>query len=169
MPTLKTLVPIAVTLAYVVSMLFVGFVWNPLYSPQGDFNLVFKYGVGAKNELNTFRGTYTKDMVIDPSITIRLTLSKQELSQIYQKMVEIEFFSLPESFPDRPNYHVTPSTDYYLKVENASRTKEVGWNTNSQLDSNVEEGLYELVELIRSFVEQKPQYRLLPPARGGYL
>ena len=169
MPTLKTLVPIAVTLAYVVSMLFVGFVWNPLYSPRGDFNLVFKYGVGAKNELNTFRGMYTKDMVIDHSITIRLTLSQQELAQIHQKMADIDFFNLPESFPQRSDYFVTPSSDYYLKVQNGSRTKEVSWNSNSQLDANVEEGLCELVELIRSIVDQKLEYKILPPARGGYL
>ena len=28
------------------------------------FNLIFKYGVGAKNELNTYNGTYTQDMVL---------------------------------------------------------------------------------------------------------
>jgi hypothetical protein len=150
-------------------MLFVGFVWNPIYLPQGDFNLIFKYGVAAKNELNTFRAMFTKDMVSDPSITIRLTLSKQELAQIYHKMVEIDFFNYPNSFPLRQDYFVTPSSDYYLKVENGSTTKEVSWSSNSQLDANVDKGLHETVELIRSIVEQKLEYKILPPARSAYL
>jgi hypothetical protein len=150
-------------------MVFVGFVWNPLYLPQGDFNLIFKYGVGEKNELNTFRGTFTKDMVIDPSIKIRLTLSKQELAEIYQKMIEIDFFNLPESFPDRPDYFVTPRTDYYLKVQNGSLTKEVSWNTNSQLDADIDKNLHELVDLIGSIIEQKLEYKILPRPRGAYL
>ena len=36
---------------------------------SSSFNLDFKYGVGSRNELNTFTGKYTKDMVADPSIT----------------------------------------------------------------------------------------------------
>jgi len=39
---------------------------------DSNFNLIFKYGVGAKNEFNTFKGTYTKDMVMDPSVTVNL-------------------------------------------------------------------------------------------------
>ena len=45
----------------------------PLITPPSipsSFNLISKYGVRAKNELNTFEGTYTKDMVMDPSITV---------------------------------------------------------------------------------------------------
>ncbi len=43
-----------------------------------DFNIIFRYGVGAKNELDTFNGTYTWDMVVDPSITVNLSLSNKE-------------------------------------------------------------------------------------------
>ena len=63
----------------------------PTPSPS-SFNLIFKYGVRARNELNTFNGTYTKDMVMDPSITVNLSLSKEELDRIYQKMIKIDFF-----------------------------------------------------------------------------
>ena len=65
---------------------------------QSGFNLIFRYGVGARNELNTFKGTYTRDMVQDPSITIPLSLTKDDLDKIYQKMVEIDFFSYPDEF-----------------------------------------------------------------------
>ena len=42
---------------------------------ESDFNFIFKYGVSGRNTLDTFKGTYTKDMVLDPAITIELTLS----------------------------------------------------------------------------------------------
>jgi hypothetical protein len=138
-------------------------------SPKNDFNLLFKYGVGAKNGLNTFEGTYTKDMVLDPPITIKLTLSDAELEQIRQKMIEIGFFDYPENFPLRTDFEVTPRTDYYIRVENGSSVKEVSWNSNSMLENNVQDNLLQLVDLIRSIAEQKPEYKALPPARGAYL
>ena len=48
--------------------------------------------------LDTFKGTYTKDMVMDPSITVPLSLSEEEMDRIYQKMVEIDFFNYPDKF-----------------------------------------------------------------------
>ncbi len=60
---------------------------------ESNFNLIFKYGIFAKNELNTFDGTYTKDMVQDPSITVELSLSEEELDSIYEKMAECRFSS----------------------------------------------------------------------------
>jgi len=139
-------------------------------SPQkNDFNLLFRYGVGAKNELNTFEGTYTKDMVLDPPITVSLTLSEEELAQIRQKMIAIDFFNYPEGFPLRTDFFVTPRTDYYIEVENGSIVKEVSWNTNSMLENKVQDNLGQLIDCITSIVEQKPEFKALPPARGGYL
>ena len=62
------------------------------------FNLEFRYGVMAGNILDTFEGTYTKDMVTDLPITVELSLSDEEKETIYQKMVEIDFFDYPEEF-----------------------------------------------------------------------
>jgi hypothetical protein len=48
-------------------------------------------GVGAKNELNTFDQTFTKDMVMDPSVTVKMKLSDNELNSIYQKINNLNF------------------------------------------------------------------------------
>ena len=60
-----------------------------------DFDLIFKYGVGAKNELNTYNGTYVKDMVTAPSVTTNLSLTIEEKRQILQRIAEIGFFTYP--------------------------------------------------------------------------
>ncbi len=65
---------------------------------DSTFNLIFKYGVDAKNILNTFEGTYTKDMIPDPPIATKLSLTREELDTIYKKMVDIDFFSYPDVF-----------------------------------------------------------------------
>jgi len=154
-----------------VLVIFVGSLENSSSSsPRNDFNfnLLFRYGVGAKNELNTFEDTYTKDMVVDPSVTIRLVLSDAELEQIGQKMVEMGFFDYPEEFPLRTDVLITPRMDYYIKVANASIVKEVSWTSNSMLENSVQNSLFQLVDLIRGIIEQKPEYESLPSARGGY-
>ncbi len=138
-------------------------------SQESDFNLLFRYGVGAKNELNTFEGTYTKDMVIDTPITTGLILSEEELEQIRQKMIEIDFFNYPEDFPPRLDRIVTPCTDYFIRVENGSIVKEINWNTNSMLESDIQDNLWQLVGCIIDIVEQRPEYKALPPAKGAYL
>src|SRR4030067_1505684 len=93
---------------------------------ESGFNLIFKYGIGAKNELDTFQGIYTKDMVMDPSITIPLPLSREEKDRIYQKMVEIDFFNYPGKFSitvpaGERSAIVTPFSSYYFKVQFDSR------------------------------------------------
>jgi len=140
----------------------------PYDSSQNPVNILFRFGVEARNELDTFNGTFTKDLVIDGTITRRLTLSEGELKQIEQKLVDINFFDLPESFPPHTNRFVTPEDDYYLSVQKGTTVKTVSWNTNSMMDSITEQKLQELTALIQSMIESNPEYRMLPPANGAY-
>jgi hypothetical protein len=137
-------------------------------SSQNVINIIFKYGVGAKNELNTFNGTYTRDMVVDPSITIWMILSQEELRQIQQKIAEIDLFSFPDSFPLNPSRFVTPEVDYYIKVQNGTQVKEITWSDNSLMESNVQNSLDQLVNFLISMIQQKPEYKALPTPRSAY-
>lgn len=144
-------------------------------TPGGsNLNLIFKYGVGAKNELNTFQGTYTKDMVMDPATTVNLSLSNDELARIYQKMVEIDFFGYPANFSvSVPSGEavgmVTPYSSYYFKVEYDSKVKELWWDDNITNEDEKAEKLRELINLIIGIIESKEEYKELPSPRGGYL
>jgi hypothetical protein len=143
-------------------------------SEESDFNLVFKYGVTAGNELNTFEGTYTKDMVMDPPITVELSLSEEEKQIIYQKMVEIDFFSYPDEFsvsvpPDEPISIVTPYASYYFKVEYNSEIKELSWKDEIVKEDEKADKLRGLIKFIRDIVESKEEYQELPEPTSGYL
>jgi hypothetical protein len=67
----------------------------------GDFGFVLAYGVTARNVLDTFAGTFTKDLVVDPSVTTDLGFSSGELERLYRRMVEIDIVDYPRDFrPD---------------------------------------------------------------------
>jgi len=139
-----------------------------------NFNMIFKYGIGARNELNTFDGTYTKDMIMDPPITVELSLSKQELDRIYQKMIEINFFGYPDQFsvsvpPWQSGGLATPHCSYYFRVEYDSKVKELSWEDNITNPDKRADKLRELITLIRDIIESKEEYKQLPPPRGGYI
>jgi hypothetical protein len=143
-------------------------------SAKPGFNLIFKYGVTAKNELDTFKGTYTKDMVTDPSIAVELRLSEEEMNSIYQKMVEIDFFSYPEAFKVTvPSGEligmVTPFSSYYFTVEYDSQMKKLHWADDVTNPDEKAAKLRELIKLIKSIIESREEYKKLPEAKSGYL
>lgn len=153
----------------------------PITPSESNFNLIFAYGVEAKNKLDTFKGIYTRDMVVDPSITVNLYLSKNELDRIYQKMVEINFFDYPDNFsvsvPPEEAGTLTPYSSYYFRVKHDSKIKELWWDDNKfRMEGNnitykdeKAEKLKELIELIRNIIESKEEYTKLPTPRGGYV
>jgi hypothetical protein len=141
---------------------------------EAGFNFIFKYGVTGRNTLDTFQGTFTKDMVTDPAITIDFTLTAEEMDSINQKMVEIDFFSYPDIFsvtvPEgETKTEVSPYATYYFKVEYDGKTKELLWNDKYVNSDAQADKLKELIYLIRDIIEMKPEYMVLPEPSSGYL
>jgi hypothetical protein len=137
---------------------------NPPAGEPTNFNLIFKYGVGAKNELNTFNQTYTKDMVMDPSVTVKMKLSDAELNSIYQKLNDLKLFN--ESTEPKGNMMVTPCSSYYLKVQINSEQKELSWDN---CRGKISDKFQQFSNYIIQIIESKEEYKNLPTSRGGYL
>ncbi len=142
-------------------------------APSG-IDLIFKYGITARNTLDTFQGTFTKDMIMDPAITIELALSEEEMDSIYQKMVEIDFFNYPDKFSvDVPEgeikTEVAPYSTYFFRVEYDGKTKELLWHDKITNSDEKADKLKELISLIRNIIESKEEYKALPEPSGGYL
>ena len=141
---------------------------------KSDFNFIFKYGVTGRNTLDTLQGTFTKDMVMDAAITIKLTLSGEEMDSIYQKMVEIDFFSYPDKFSvDVPEgelkTEVSPYATYFFRVTYGAKTKELLWHDKLTNSDEKADKLKELINFIRNIIESREEYKNLPEARSGYL
>ena len=92
-----------------------------------DFDFVLRYGVGVKNVLDTAAGTFTKDMVTQPAVTTDLSLTSDELKQVYEWLREIDFWEYPEDLNSSgqgtgsaTTMSVTPSTGYEVAVSGTS-------------------------------------------------
>lgn len=140
-----------------------------------QFKMIFEYGVEAKNKLDTFNGTFTKDMISCSPITVNLTLTPEELNKIYQKMIETNFFDYPDKFVDSNHYKpvvsaVTPFYSYYFKVEyDGGKIKELSWNDDTEYVDENGAKLHELIQLITGIISTKDAYKQLPEPCGGYL
>jgi hypothetical protein len=105
---------------------------SPCPSQQSNFAIRFEYGSCDANVLDTFNGTYTRDMIIEPKITIALQLSDSQVVAIYQKMIEIRFFDYPGIFsiPTPKNglvRIVMPATQDCITVRNGELNKSLFW------------------------------------------
>jgi hypothetical protein len=144
------------------------------HEANGNFNFVFKYGVSGGNTLDTFQGTYTRDMILDPAVTINLTLTTGEMNSIYQKMLEIDFFNYPDKFSvhvsdNETKTEVAPYSTYFFRVEYNGKTKELLWHEKYVNTDPPADKLKELINFIKSIIESKNRYKALPKPSGGYL
>lgn len=143
-------------------------------SPQSrNFNLEFSYGVNARNVLNTFDNTYTKDLVMDGTTTVHFVLSDSELDLISSKISEMGFFSYPDTFvvtqEDSLIQHLSPSPTYVFHVRSNSTVKDLYWSDSIVSQDSGAVKLRGLITLIEDIIESNQKYSQLPPARGAYL
>lgn len=110
-----------------------------------DFNFVFNYGVNAKNQLDTAKGQFIKDMVSEPSITTNLKLSDEEMNTIYSEMRKINILDYPDKFNPKSNTSQTPFDTYSIKIIIDGKEKSINWK-----DENVSESK-EAVQLRKLF------------------
>jgi len=139
-----------------------GDTYNPTY--PDTFNFIFKYGVNAKNELNTFDQTYTKDMIVDPSITIKFQLTENELTNIYHKMNNLKLFNKYEIIEEEITMTVTPCSSYYLKVQINYTEKELSWD-----DCQGRNKFQEFTDYVIEIIKSKEEYKNLPEPKSGYI
>jgi hypothetical protein len=145
-----------------------------------DFDVVFKYGVKGpnpepRNALDTLRNTFTRDMVMDPPVTIRLRLTQGDLEAIRGKMEEIGFYDYPRGFrvnisPGEVVGEVTPFSSYHVKVYSRGvLVKELYWDDEIFNWDERAYALRELFSLVIEIIESKPEVKRMPQPRAGYL
>jgi hypothetical protein len=142
-------------------------------TPQDrSVNLTFKFGIGARNELNTFNDTFTKDLILDGTVATTLVLSGSDFDSIESRLLHIDIYSYPDTFvalrTDTVAF-ISPHPTYVLKLTRYSETKELFWEDSLISSDPQATRLRQALEFIRTLIEAKPEYRQLPQARGGYL
>ena len=134
--------------------------------------LVFAFGFGAKNILDTEAGTFTADMILASPITVPMTLTQEEMARIARKVEEIDFFSYPESYvtpDDGRGGRGEPHDTYIFRIATSRGTKVVEWEDGLFNDDQRAAMLRDLAGLIKEIIMAKPEYKRLPSPEGGYL
>ena len=145
-----------------------------------DFGFILFFGplMPSRNVLDTFSGTFSKDMVVDSNITADLRLSPQQLEEVYRRMVDIGIEDYPRVFkpdPDPPEnsgsvqYDDPFSTSYLLRLRAGGRELMVEWEDHSQPSHSPEAtALRTLLDDMARMIESREEYKQLPPANGAY-
>ena len=144
------------------------------------FNFKFKYGVNAKNAIDTFNNTYTKDLVLDGTTTIDFTLTDEEKKSIVDNMFELDVFNYPTEF--KKYFDVTPMSTFILELEYKGERKTLSWTSENIPHKKINAtkyvkndetkhiiGLVKLSEKIKDIIHNKSEYKELPESQGGYL
>ena len=125
---------------------------------------------GFLDELNTFRGTFTKDLVVDGSITVTFWLSKADQEAILSKAEQLSFFGLPDRIPSLSGVAILPDpSPDRLRIRSADQDKTVEWSYPIDRDNLNANAVQELSEFIMGLVRESPVYKALPDARGARL
>jgi hypothetical protein len=136
-------------------------------SSGSHIDVVFRFGVGPTNNLDTRRGQFTKDMIADPPITLNLTLTDDERHEVLTTAQRIGFFQLPRVIsPDTSNCMVTPCGKYYLRIIVDHLSHEVSWNNCACWEM---ESLRDLRLMIQKMIISKEAYKRSPKPKGAYL
>ncbi|TFB22892.1 hypothetical protein E3U55_06535 [Filobacillus milosensis] len=132
-----------------------------------DFNFSVKFGVSSKNQVNTYTDTITKDLIANGTATADLTLTDEEMQDIYKKMREINIMEEKDLIPDT-NCGQEPHTDDSWKITIKGETITHEWTESYCELTDDARKLYDLRQEIWQLVRSKDEYKQLPKAEGGY-
>lgn len=135
-----------------------------------DFDFLVRYGYGEvnKNEMNTYVDTITKDLIVKGTATANLTFTTDEMRSIYEKMKEINIMGKKNLKPSKKGCSQTPYNEDNWKVTVDGKTETFAWSEKNCEVTDDAKQLKKLREFIWKMVVEKPVYKELPAAEGGY-
>ena len=136
-----------------------------------DFNFSVQFGVEKKNEINTFDGTVTKDLIQDGTITIDLIFTKEEMKAIYEKMVEVNIGETKDFIPKSINGIVCmqePHADDEWKIVINGKTITHSFSGEYCEPTKDAKQLIDLRNEVFAIIKGKSPYQSLPNTKGGY-
>jgi len=124
---------------------------------------------GQLDEVNTFEETLTKDL-IPGTVKTSFWFTKREQEIILSTAERYGFFNFPDTILAKPDITIRPDHGAeILHIKEGSRDKTVVWfYPPDQEKFKYFSLLIELRNLILNIVESKPEYKVLPPRKGGY-
>lgn len=137
-----------------------------------DFDFCLNFNTYGRNQIDTYKGTFTKDLVLDGTMTIDFEIPEDMKRDIFKLMIENEIMSLPDELKVE-GMAVTPACDYKLTVTMDGKTKEIIWKEGfspALTDKLPKENqkFLEIVKFISDYIYSTDEYKKMPKPNGGY-
>lgn len=134
-------------------------------SPKPDPQFIkLEFHSGFGNLVDTFHETLTKNLGLDSSVTIPFWFTTAEQDTLLSALAKADFVDMPDTVFAIPGVSVEPNPGTQLiRVESRQVQKTVVW-----FFPPIDNRIQDLSTTIRKLVESKPEYKQLPPMRGGY-
>ncbi|MFT4414346.1 hypothetical protein ACLM5H_10855 [Fredinandcohnia humi] len=136
-----------------------------------DFGFSIRFGVGKRNEINTFEGIVTKDLLTAGAITAKITLTEKELEEIYEKMEEINIVETKKLIPSHLNESICVQEPYEedewkIIINGETFTQSVsGTYCEPTMDAKQ---LLKIRNYVFNIIKSKDAYKELPESEGAY-
>jgi hypothetical protein len=138
----------------------------PSRAPE-NFAFKFKYNHG--DILDTFKNTYTKDLVVDKDTTIDFALSKTQLDSVYSIMQTIDIINYPSLIMDscKEGRFSRQYYNYDFCIDTLFRSIQVELCRESNTTRTIL--IRKLNEFIKRLIQSSDKYKKLPVPNGFYL
>lgn len=127
---------------------------------------------GFNNEVDTFNGKLTKDLILDGIVTVDFSFTTEEQMQIEEAIILNDFFNLPDTIQyfsgDSIDVLIYPNPGMqYLRVNYDNQDRKVYWSYPLP-DNDDAQAIMAIYNVIRNVVQSTAVYQDLPEPRGGY-
>jgi len=123
------------------------------------------YRYNYRDEVDTFNGTLTKDLVADGTATVGFCLTTKAQDSILAEAVRDSFFAIPDTIVSPVHIAIYPfPPPQVLRIRAGELSHQVVWYNYPGGDAMIR-----LAGVILGIVQSTPEYDRLPPARGGYI
>lgn len=157
-------------IVFVMSFTFILFACSPFPSnsmPEempDDFDFSLKYGVGKKDQIDTFAGVVQKDLVENGTAEADIAFTDEEMISIYEKMQEINVLE-KKKFTSKCQSEPREEAEWKITLNGETVTHSIEEFCNPTGDTKA---FFALQNDIIDIVQTKEAYRELPEIEGGY-
>ncbi|MFE8699537.1 hypothetical protein ACFYKX_02745 [Cytobacillus sp. FJAT-54145] len=133
-----------------------------------SFGFHVKYGIGMKNEINTYEGAVVKDLIAKGTHkTTDIVFTEEEMKNIYEMVRQTEPFS-PKYLAQSNSCNQTPYNEFYIEITVENHT--TNFHFSEEYCELTDDGkkFKSLIYKIHDLLQEKEEYKQLPQAEGGY-
>ena len=136
-----------------------------------DFGFSVRFGVGKNNEINTFKGTVTKDLISDGTAKANISLTDEEMALIYEQMKQNRITEEKKLIPEPVNGSICmiepyEEDEWEIMLDGETITQSISGRYCDP--TNDAKQLLALRDFVFSKIKSKEEYINLPDANGGY-